>query len=380
MSRDDRGGVRPVQQSADGGDLIPVTVLTGFLGSGKTTLLARLLKNPDLADTAVIINEFGEVGLDHLLVAKGDESMVLLDSGCLCCTISNSLGETLGDLHFRRVRGEVPRFRRVLVETTGLADPAPILHTLMTDYLVTAHYIFDGIVVTVDGTLGEGQLDEHEEAVKQAAVADRIVVTKVDITDRARLDALRHRLGALNPAAGILESSQGDVDPGEILHIGLFDPGRKSPDVQRWLREEAVSAKEHNHEHDHARHKHDPHRGDARIRTFSIHLDRPASWQGYAAWLEAVRAFRGKDLLRVKGLLAIEDPERPYVIQGVQHVFGKPVRLPCWPSADRRSRLIFITRDLDRAAIEATMGLLHDPAAVWREAVDRAAGAEGRTS
>jgi G3E family GTPase len=369
-----------MQSNTGGGDLIPVTVLTGFLGSGKTTLLARLLKNPDLADTAVIINEFGEVGLDHLLVAKGDENMVLLDSGCLCCTISNSLGETLGDLHFRRVRGEVPRFRRVLVETTGLADPAPILHTLMTDYLVTAHYVFDGIVVTVDGTLGEGQLDEHEEALKQAAVADRIVITKIDIADRARLDGLRRRLSALNPSARILESSQGDVDPREILHIGLFDPGRKSPDVQRWLREEALPAHEQEHERDHAHHRHDPHRGDARIRTFSIYLDRPATWQGYAAWLEAVRAFRGADLLRVKGLLAIEDPERPYVIQGVQHVFSKPVRLPAWPSADRRSRLIFITRDLDRAAIEATIGLLHDPAAVWREAVDRAARVERRTS
>jgi G3E family GTPase len=293
--------------------------------------------------------------------------MVLLDSGCLCCTISNSLGETLGDLHFRRVRSEVPRFKRVLVETTGLADPAPILHTLMTDYLVTAHYVFDGIVVTVDGTLGEGQLDEHEEAVKQAAVADRIVITKIDIADRATLDNLRRRIGALNPTARILESSHGDLDPEEILNVGLLDPSRKSPDVQRWLREEALAAESHDHDHDHAQHRH-----DARIHTFCVYLDEVATWQGYAAWLEAVRALRGADLLRVKGLVAIGDPLRPYVIQGVQHVFSPPVRLSAWPSGDHRSRLIFITRDLDRATIEPTLRLLSDPAGVWREAIDRA--------
>ncbi|HEV2550668.1 MAG TPA: GTP-binding protein [Stellaceae bacterium] len=359
-----------MQARSDGRDLIPVTVLTGFLGSGKTTLLARLVKHPDLTDMAIIINEFGEVGLDHLLVTKGDENMVLLESGCLCCTISNSLGETLGDLHFRRARREVPPFRRVLVETTGLADPAPILHTLMTDYLVTAHFIFDGIVVTVDGTLGDAQLDEHEEAVKQAALADRIIITKVDIAERGKISELRRRIAALNPSAAILKSRQGDLDPRKILDIGPLNPAQKSLDVARWLREETLAGQDH--EHSHAMHRHDAHHHDARINSFCLYLDDAATWRGYAAWLEAIRSMRGADLLRVKGLLAIEDSARPYVIQGVQHAFSPPVRLPEWPSADHRSRLIFITRDLERTEIELMLRLLGDPAAVWRKPVDRA--------
>jgi G3E family GTPase len=344
-----------------------VTVLTGFLGSGKTTLLSKLLRRPDLADTAVIINEFGEVGLDHLLVAKGEENVVLLDSGCLCCTISNSLGETLGDLYFRRVRGEVPPFKRAIVETTGLADPAPILHTLMTDYLVTAHYALDGVIATVDGVHGEAQLDAQPEAVKQAAVADRLVLTKADIATASSREALKCRLAALNPAARLVEAVQGEVDPAALLDAGLYNPEGKSLEVRRWLREEAHDG------YDHDAHPHDASRHDDHIGSFCLYLDRPASWAGYAAWLEAIRTLRGPDLLRVKGLLAIESAETPYVIQGVQHVFTPPLRLPEWPSEDRRSRLVFITRDIGREAMQSMLRLLHDPAAAWREAVERAA-------
>jgi len=351
---------------------IPVTVLTGFLGSGKTTLLSKLVRKPGMSDTAVIINEFGEVGLDHLLVAKGEENVVLLESGCICCTISNSLGETLGDLFFRRARGEIPRFKRVAIETTGLADPAPVMHTLMADYLVTAHFVLDGVVTVVDGVLGAGQLDAHEEAVKQAAIADRIVIAKSDIAERAQLEALEARLAALNPSAPILEAVHGEIDPAEILGVGLFDPATKSLDVQRWLREEALAHAGSGR--DHEGHAHDGGRHGGRIRSFCIYLSGPASWEGYAAWLEAIRALRGPDLLRVKGLIEIGGDGHPYVIQGVQHVFTPPLRLAAWPSADRRSRLVFITRDLDRAEIERTLRLLGDPAAVWREAVDRAAG------
>ena len=323
-------------------ELIPVTLLTGFLGSGKTTLLARLLRQPGMAETAVIVNEFGEVGLDHLLVAKGEENVVLLDSGCLCCTVSNALNETLGDLHFRRVRGEIPRFKRAVIETTGLADPAPILHMLMTDYFVSAHYALDGIVTTVDGVHGERQLDSHTEAVKQVALADRIILTKGDL-------AGSESLAALNPAAGLLEAIDGELDPAAIIDLGLFDAAAKVSEVRRWLGEEALAGADHDHAHN---------RHDDSIRSFSIHLDRAASWQGYAAWLEAMRGLSGPDLLRVKGLLEIAGDPRPYVIQGVEHVFSPPLRLAAWPAGEQRSRLVFITRGIARATIAATLSLL----------------------
>ena len=345
------------------GEPIPVTLLTGFLGSGKTTLLGRLLQKPGMAETAVVINELGEVGLDHLLIAKGEETMVLLDSGCLCCTISNSLNETLGDLYFRRVRGEIPRFKRAVIETTGLADPAPILHMLMTDYFVSAHYVLDGIVATVDGLHGESQLDEHPEAIKQAALADRIILTKGDLADAGALAALGDRLKALNPTAPILEAAHGELEPALILEVGLFDPARKSLDVRRWLREEALAAEAVDHAHaghDHAAHDDAAHRHDDRIRSFCVYLEGPASWPGYAAWLKALGTLSGPDLLRVKGLLEIEGDPRPYVVQGVQHVFSPPLRLEAWPSGDRRSRLVFITRGIARATIEETLLLLRE--------------------
>jgi len=350
----------------DASELIPLTVLTGFLGSGKTSLLARLLRRPELVDTAVIVNEFGEIGLDHLLVAEGEENVVLLDSGCLCCAISNTLGETLGDLHFRMVRGELLRFKRAVIETTGLADPAPILQMLMTDNLVSAHYRLDGVVTTIDGQLGSGQLDGHDESVRQAAVADRLVITKGDVAGAAATAALRRRLEVLNPTARIVEAVRGEIEPAEILNIGLFDTERKLPDVPRWLRDEALSTQHAAETHSHAPHRHE------RIRSFSVYLDEPIRWQGYAAWVEALRNLRGRDLLRVKGLVAIENAERPYVIQAVQHAFSPPLRLPGWPSSDRRSRLVLITRDIDRASLESTLRLLNDPAACWSDAVDRA--------
>ena len=349
------------------GELIPVTLLTGFLGSGKTTLLGRLLQKPGMASTAVIINELGEVGLDHLLVAKGEENMVLLEFG-----LPLLHDQQLAQRDARRpllppgARRD-PRFKRAVIETTGLADPAPILHMLMTDYFVSAHYALDGIVATVDGVHGESQLDEHPEAIKQAALADRIILTKGDLAGAGALAALRGRLKALNPTAPILEAAHGELDPALILEAGLFDPARKSLDVRRWLREEALAAQGEDRDHaahDHAAHEHAAHRHDDRIRSFCVYLEGPASWPGYAAWLKALRALSGPDLLRVKGLIEIEGSGRPYVVQGVQHVFSPPLRLEAWPSDDHRSRLVFITRGLERETIEETLRLLRDPSPV----------------
>ena len=351
---------------------IPVTVLTGFLGSGKTTLLNKLLRRPELADTAVIINEFGEIGLDHLLVEKSDdEGMVTLNSGCLCCTVRGDLVRTMSELFLKRSKGEVSSFKRMVVETTGLADPAPILHTLMTDPLLATRYRLDGVVTTVDGVNGASTLDNHEEAVKQAAVADRLLLTKVDIADAPKLDELKHRLKHLNPGATAMSISDGEIDPNAILNAGLYNPETKTADVKRWLHEEAYEGSHdhghghhgHDHGHDHE-HKHghgehagseqDPHnvnRHDDRIRSFCMTFDEPMSWSTVAAAFDALVTYRGPDLLRMKGILNVKDTDKPVVIHGVQHVFHPPATLEAWPDEDRRSRVVFITRDIPESTI-----------------------------
>jgi len=349
---------------------IPVTVLTGFLGSGKTTLLNKLLRRPELADTAVIINEFGEIGLDHLLVEKSDdEGMVTLNSGCLCCTVRGDLVRTMSELFLKRAKGEVTAFKRMVVETTGLADPAPILHTLMTDPLLASRYRLDGVVTTVDGVNGGSTLDNHEEAVKQAAVADRLLLTKVDIADAGPLEALKHRLQHLNPGAPSMTISDGEIDPNAILNAGLYNPDTKTADVKRWLHEEAYEGSHdhghghHHHGHDHGdEHKHehgrgeqDPHnvnRHDDRIKAFCMTFDEPMSWATVAAAFDALVTYRGPDLLRMKGILNVKDTDKPVVIHGVQHVFHPPATLEAWPEGDdRKSRVVFITRDIAESTI-----------------------------
>src|SRR5216683_2761216 len=233
--------------------LIPVTLLTGFLGSGKTTVLNHVLKEPGMAATAVIVNEFGEIGLDHLLVERSSEDVVLLNSGCLCCTVRSDIVDTLTNLFVDRVKGKIPFFTRVAIETTGLADPAPILHTLMTNPIVAARYMLDGVVTTVDAVNGAGTLDRQPEAVKQAAVADRLIVTKSDLAEPAALASLEARLRALNPGAPLLRAEHGAVDPSVLFGLGLFDPQTKSVEVRRWLQDEAVAAQhdDDDHHHDH---------------------------------------------------------------------------------------------------------------------------------
>jgi G3E family GTPase len=351
---------------------IPVTVLTGFLGSGKTSVLNHVLKQPDMAATAVIINEFGEIGLDHLLVESATDDVVLLNSGCLCCTVRSDIAETLLDLFVKRRKGAIPDFRRVVIETTGLADPAPILHTLMSDPLVAARYALDGVVTTVDAVNGDATLNRQPEAVKQAAVADRLLLTKTDLAPAAAVERLRARLAALNPTAPILPVAHGMADPAALFALGLYDPHGKSLEVQRWLRDEALTETGHDAAHAH----HDVSHGvsarseiarggrhDERIRAFCVTRDRPVSWAVLSAWLDALAEMRGDDLLRLKAIVAIsERPDEPVILHGVQHVFHPPVLLPEWPSEDRRTRMVFITRDLPQEAIEKTFAAFEEAA------------------
>jgi G3E family GTPase len=346
--------------------LIPVTLLTGFLGSGKTTVLNHVLKQPEMAATAVIVNEFGETGLDHLLVERSSEDVVLLNSGCLCCTVRGDIVDTLTNLFVDRVKGKVPWFTRVAIETTGLADPAPILHTLMTDPIIAARYMLDGVVTTVDAVNGAGTLDKQPEAVKQAAVADRLLLTKTDLAGSAARQEIEARLQALNPSASMVWVAQGVVDPARLFNIGFYDPATKSVNVRRWLRDEAFEsshAHDLGHEHD-LRHWHehpDVNRHDDRIRAFCITRERPISWASLSAWLDALANLRGDDLLRLKAIVALSDrPDQPVVLHGVQHLFHPPVLLPEWPSEDHRTRMVFITRDLPREAIEATFAAFEE--------------------
>jgi len=353
-------------------DVIPVTVLTGFLGAGKTTLLSRLLRDPALKDTAVIINEFGEVGLDHLLVEKSGENFVELSSGCLCCTIRGDLIDTLRELFMKRVKSQVPWFKRVVIETTGLADPAPILHTLLNDPLVAANFALDGVITVIDAVNGSASLDAHPEALKQAAVADRLVISKTDLPE-AKTAALTARLKALNPAALFLTPDEAMADPTRLLSAGLFDVAGKSADVNDWLRAEAYEGGHDHHDHGdhhgHDHHGHDHHghdhdaldvnRHDDHIRSYSIIRDKPIGGVAFTMFLELLVANKGDDLLRVKGLLNIaERPGQPAVLHGVQHIFHPVSWLDQWPSEDHRSKIVFITHDIPREHIDSLLKAL----------------------
>ncbi len=314
-------------------DFTPVNLITGFLGSGKTTLLQRLLLDPSLSDTAVLINEFGEIGLDHHLLERIDETMVMLQSGCVCCAIRGELSTAIKDLHSRRERGLLPPFRRLVIESTGLADPFPILSTVRSDPVLRHHFCLGNVITTVDAVNGARQLDGQPESIKQVAVADRLVLTKTDLATAEAVERLTQRLRRLNPGALLWRGAEGDLDSDALLSAD----GER---VERWQ----LADRDGHVPDDHHRHADD-------IAALVLSFDEPVDWTRFGIWLTMLLHRHGDALLRVKGILNVADAETPVVVHAVQHLVHPPRHLGAWPDGDRRSRLVFIARELDPAVI-----------------------------
>ncbi|NRA30370.1 MAG: GTP-binding protein [Parvularculaceae bacterium] len=332
---------------ADRRNLIPISVLTGFLGSGKTTVLNHLMQQPEFSRTLVVINEFGGIGLDHNLVTQSsDDVIVEMSNGCVCCTLRRDLAKTLREAPGRFARGGEVWFDRVIIETTGLADPSPILNTLMTDVGVQKHFEVDSVIATVDAVNGSETLDRQIESVKQAAVADRLLLTKTDLVTAQDLSALRERLQSLNPAAPHVCAEHGRVDSAALFDAGLYDPQTKGLNVQNWLKAEAYRTESD----DSAVFRH-----AANIQSLCVTLDEPVNEAALDSWFDALRAFDGTDLLRVKAMLSVEGSPGPLVVHGVQHIFHPVARLDQWPTTDQRSRIVFITRGIEEKDLRQTL-------------------------
>jgi G3E family GTPase len=346
----------------------PVTILTGFLGSGKTTLLNRALRDPAMANTAVVINEFGEVGLDHMLAARSDDTIMVLENGCLCCTVFGDLVTTLNNLYHAREANEIPRFDHVVIETSGMADPSPLIQAFLSDPTLAGLYRIGTVVATVDAVNGPGTLDNHIESVRQVALADHILITKLDMIDPAQVQdaeaSLIARLRRLNPAAKISRIDDPAFDIGKLLRAEGLDPADVKADARAWLNAAAYEhADAHHHDHDHAgddRDDHDHHHlHDRDIASFCFIRETPIAREALRLLLDALQQNLGPNLLRVKGIVNVaEEPGRPAVIQGAQHLLHNLSWLERWPDSDHRSKIVFITQGFDRADIEEMIALL----------------------
>ena len=339
---------------------IPLVVLTGFLGSGKTTLLKNILKDPAMAGTAVIVNEFGDVGLDNTLIEAAEEETVLLPSGCVCCAVRGDLVAALKRLFDKAQSGDIPELSRVVLETSGLADPAPIAHTLMSEDDLFRLYALDGIITAADAELITSQIEEHFEPAKQLAIADRILITKTDRVDAARVEAIEGLIHSLNPTAEITAIAHGRANVELFTGLAAFEPIAAKHHAEGWLGLEDVAAAgldtckdphcadpSHSHRHTHG------------IRAFAITYDEPLDGMKLSFAIELLRQHHGDKLLRIKGIANVAGEPLPFVIHGVQHIFYPPTTLEAWPSDDRRSRLVLITKDLDEDAVRTVLdGLL----------------------
>lgn len=332
------------------GDLIPVNVVTGFLGSGKTTLLQRLLKTPELADTAVLVNEFGEVGLDHHLLESATTPTLLMENGCLCCAIRGDLSEALRDLFVRRERAEIPLFKRVIIETSGLADPAPIAYTVMAEPILQHHYRLGNIVTVVDAVNGSRQLDTHEESAKQVAAADRLVLTKTDLMNAATPSALTQRLAKLNLTAGVVDTATQEIKPQDLLAQDISTNSGKSREAHHWIAASKASATQLSKLSTQLDHGH----SDG-VASFALLFDQPLDWTAFGVWLTMLLHRHGDKVLRIKGLLNVRGLDAPLLINGVQHIVHPPEHLAAWPDDDHRSRLVFIAQGIDKQRIEASL-------------------------
>jgi G3E family GTPase len=317
---------------------VPVTILTGFLGSGKTTVLNHLLRQPSLADTVVIVNEFGAVGLDHLLIEQAIEDAVLLKNGCICCTVRGDIADTLDLLWQRRDSGELPPFRRIAIETTGLADPAPVAHALLPEPGARHACRLDGIVTTVDALHGALQLERQPEARRQVAMADRILLTKTDLADPTQIAATATRIAALNATAPLRHVVAGAADAADV-----FDLGPDGARLEQWL----LPLGAHGHQHLPFRHAEE-------IGSVVLRHDRPIAWRSLQRWLESVLSLRGDAVLRLKGIVWLEGDTRPLVLQGVHHMLHPPMHLDRPVQPQGATRIVLITRGLSAAGLRAS--------------------------